>query len=457
VNIIDEVSSVLAAVSAPPKWVVAYSGGLDSCVLLHVLHRLRLQNPAVEFRAVHVNHGLSERAADWVMHCQSVCRDFSISLEVKDVDISLCRRELGIESAARLKRYGALKEGLASDEVLLCAHHQDDQAETLLLQLMRGTGVRGLAGMDRLVDGPEARILRPLLQLSRHDLYVYATQNKLSWVEDDSNQNTDFNRNYIRHCVIPVLRERWPAVSKTLSRTAQNCRDADVLLQQLAERDLQDMGYNDSCSQTHKEMLAWCSRLPLNKLRLLSARRRANVLRFWLGEHGIRMLTRSVLNQVDRLITSVRLDSLGSIDVKASEFFFNDSGVAPGMYRIRKWGCYLYLVSEDFYLHSGNEIISWDLSGVLQIPSLRRSLELDCVLPYLPSDCVLSDCSIRFRQGGERIRLFGESFHRSLKQCFQLWRVPPWVRNRVPLLFCGEGLVLVVGYPYRNNEEKHEA
>ncbi len=228
-------SSILRLPRAP-HFLVAYSGGMDSHVLLHALAQLRPQLPGIAVRAVHVEHGLHPQSAQWARHCMTVCAQLDIACEVRAVD---ARAPDGVspEAAARAARYAALAEAVPCGGILLTAHHQDDQAETLLLQLLRGGGPRGLAGMAPVSRFGTAWLARPLLEFSHAALRAYAVTQKLQWVDDSSNVETRFDRNYLRHEIMPGLRRRWPSAGVTLGRAAQHCAEAAELLDGLAQAD----------------------------------------------------------------------------------------------------------------------------------------------------------------------------------------------------------------------------
>jgi tRNA(Ile)-lysidine synthase len=224
----------LNRLAAGRRFCLAFSGGIDSHVLLHILANATPSLPS--FRVIHINHGLNQDSASWAEHCSAVCHALgitfkSISVTVTNIDT------LGLEAAARRARYQAFSQELAADEVLLTAQHQQDQAETLMLQLLRGAGPKGLSAMwpETLNNG--LSILRPLLAVSKQAIRDYAKLHQLVWVNDPSNNDTRIKRNYLRQRVWPQLEEYWPALDKTLSRSAEHCREAVVLLHELAAID----------------------------------------------------------------------------------------------------------------------------------------------------------------------------------------------------------------------------
>ena len=222
------------------RYWLAYSGGLDSHALLHAMHGLRAQQRGIILCAVHVHHGLRPEADQWAAHCMSVCAALEIPCQVLHVQARPAAGE-SPEDAARCARYQALRDVIGAGDCLLTAHHQDDQAETLLLQLLRGAGVAGLAGMPACAAFGTGLLARPLLSHSRAELRAYAERHGLHWVEDGSNAETGYDRNYLRHEILPRLRARWPATAAVLTRSAGHCAAATDLLQILAAQDLANL------------------------------------------------------------------------------------------------------------------------------------------------------------------------------------------------------------------------
>lgn len=211
--------------SLPTYW-VAYSGGLDSTVLLHQLVQQKKEN----LRAVHIHHGLNPKANDWQQHCENVCREFNVELTIHKIDLSASHEN--IEERARNLRYEFFASLLQENDCLLTGHHQDDQAETVLLQLLRGAGPKGLSAMPEKSKLGKGFLLRPFLNIPRDELLVYAQEHQLKWIDDDSNHNTHFSRNFIRQEIIPLLKQRWPSVSETISRSAKHCAETENLLEE---------------------------------------------------------------------------------------------------------------------------------------------------------------------------------------------------------------------------------
>ena len=396
---------------------VAYSGGCDSCVLLHALASLCSQL-SVELRAVHVDHRLNPHSAHWAAHCRSVCEALGVDSVGLQVD-AVPRGGESPEAAARRARYTALQALMEEGDVICTAHHQDDQAETLLLQLLRGAGPKGMAAMPFEGKLGRAKLIRPLLSFSRDELYEYATAQGLTWIEDPSNADTGFNRNYIRHQVVPVLQQRWPAVNRVLCRGAGHCGEAAQLLDELAAMDLVVVAGTEA------------DRLVVARLLELSVARQKNLLRYWLRGLGFSLPSESKLHHI-----------LSDVLVAAPDAA---PCVAWSGVEIRRFRGALYAVREAVAFASDSSL-PVTINQTVQLPDGSR-LDLvveDGALRLSLAKLRQAPLAIRFRQGGESIRPVGCHHHRSLKNLFQEAGIAPWLRRRQPLLYVGDELVAVV-------------
>ncbi len=403
----------------PPMLWVAYSGGVDSHVLLDLLNEARAL-PAwpstTRLGAIHVNHGLQDQADDWERHCLQVCDGYGIDFAALAVDASPARGD-SPEAAARDARYLALADRLPAGHWLLTAHHQDDQAETLLLQLLRGAGPRGLAAMPVAADFTEGRLLRPLLEYSRDQLVSYANRRGLHWIEDPSNACTGFDRNYLRTRVMPRLHERWPGAAKTLQRAAAHQAEVAGLLDQLAATDL--------------SVTAVCgNRIALTYLRELNAARRRNLLRFWLRGLDLPMPDQRQLAQAERDLLHARDDAEPCVAWPGAE--------------LRVYRGWLYALAPAPQ-PAADTRFQWDLREPLTLGQAGGVLEAQPTQGQglrLPG---AGGAEIRFRQGGETLRVPGRGCRHTLKHLFQEAGVPPWERGRVPLLYADGQLLAVAG------------
>jgi tRNA(Ile)-lysidine synthase len=407
--------SFLTGLPAVSGYCLAYSGGLDSSVLLDALCRSGARN---RLRAIHINHQLQGAADGWADHCRQRCRYYGVPLQVISVNAGAAPGE-SPEAAARQARYQALAQHLHADECLLSAQHQNDQAETLLLQLLRGSGPAGLAAMPEIVRFAGGWLARPWLQHGRAAILHYAEAHQLPWVEDASNQRLDYDRNYLRARLIPLLLERWPGAIKTLARSANLQAQASALLDQLGEEDLH---------------LKQCPRNPgaLSVQRLLSqqtAGRMRNTLRYWISRHGLATPSAAQLEQIVEAL-SARPDSTPVV---------NWPGGSVGRYQDS-----LYAFANLAPLPA--EKWSWNPEQALVIPAIGLELKTgDLEQIGLVLTAVKQPLTVGFRRGGERILLPGRPHRHQLKKLLQEREVPPWLRERLPLLFHGDELIAVLG------------
>jgi len=402
---------------APQRFIVAYSGGLDSHCLLHLLSACREQL-AVSVEAVHVHHGLQSDADSWVNHCKKVCQQLDVPLTVLNVEGRAVKGE-SPEAAARNARYVGLQEVIKQGDILLTAQHRDDQAETLLLQLFRGSSSRGQSSMPRQRNFSAGEHWRPLLDVSRDELRDYAEQQQLDWIEDPSNRDTRFDRNFLRHDVMPVLHSRWPAINETLSRVASQHAENEMLLESLAAQDMQGMlGAEHSLSVTG--------------LNSLDEARQRNVLRLWLRQQDLALPSRRKLLQVQR-------DMLGAGEDRNPHLEW--SGV-----ELRRYRDYLYAM-RPLPAVDENWQGEWDLRQELTLPWSGQLTSRETIGEGLHTELLESGESVqlRLRHGGEHCRPAGRGQQHSLKNLFQEAGVPPWQRQRMPLLFVGEELIAVPG------------
>lgn len=251
---------------------VAFSGGVDSTVLLAALAELKAAGSPGRLRALHVDHQLHPDSARWQVHCAEVAASLGVDYSSEQVTVPESSGK-GIEAAARTVRYEALRGHLKAGEILLTAHHADDQLETVLLALMRGSGVRGLSGMPSSAPCSSGWHQRPLLEFTRAELEVWGRERGVRWITDPANSEERYSRSVLRHAVTPVLRERWPQVATVAARSARHLAEAADLLDDLARLDLAAVGTGDC--------------LQVAALGTLPSPRRRNLLRFWLREQGL--------------------------------------------------------------------------------------------------------------------------------------------------------------------------
>ncbi|WP_438951963.1 tRNA lysidine(34) synthetase TilS [Porticoccus sp.] len=395
---------------------VGYSGGLDSHVLLVSLVKL-LGADAVS--AIHVNHQLSPNAGSWQAHCQQVCDALGVTLNTEQAIVIVNGQ--GVEDAARTARYQAFEKLLPADGLLLLGHHADDQVETVLYRLLRGSGPRGLAGMpvSRYLGGAE--LLRPLLSFTRSDLEKYAMAEELLWIEDESNEDVSFDRNFLRHKVIPILAAHWPDYAVRIAHSARLCRDSDLLSDLLAAQDL-------IAAYEHRERLGWS--ISLEALLSFDELRQANLLRHWAGRHHLAQPGHKVIDAVLYELLPARVDA---------EPLVSWAGI-----QLRRYQRRLYLLPADPDTPDHVPVsLHWDGRGALDLPdksTLSFRVEQGRGIKLTGVDAF----EVRFRNGGERCKPVGRSASNTLKKLFQEYGLEPWLRSRVPLIY-RDGILLAVG------------
>ena len=396
------------------RWCVAYSGGMDSHVLLHLAAELLGTDDAMRLRAVHVDHGLDPRSGSWARHARTVAESLGVPLHVHRVAVR--RDGDGPEAAARQARYAVFAEEIEPGEHLLLAQHADDQAETFLLQALRGSGPDGLAGIPRRRPFAGGVLARPLLGCPRAMLRQVAEAAGLSWLDDPSNDDLSLDRNYLRGEVMPRLERRWPAASRTLGRAALRSAAASHTLLELAREDLDLVRVRGA------------RELDIPELRALSRERAYNALRLWVRQAGWRMPRLADLAQVIDTLVRARDDSSGLVDARE--------------YQFRRFRDRLYLLepqAERSAFHHEwhapfDELAVPEAGLVLTRSACERQ---GIALPDAGS------LTVRSRAGGELIRLGEPAFHKAVKKLLQEAGVPPWRRDAVPLLYRGERLVAV--------------
>ncbi len=404
---LQELTAALLPPTASGQVLVAFSGGLDSTVLLHALAR----DSGARVRAVHVNHGLHPQAEAWQQHCERAASALGVEFHARRVNVALDAED-GVESAARQARYDALRELLAPDETLVTAHHADDQLETVLLALVRGSGVDGLAAMPVCRRFGRGWHVRPLLEFTRDRLLAWARERSLQWLDDPANASLRFDRNHLRQIVVPALRERWPSVARAASRSAGHLAEAAQLLDALAAQDFASA------------RVGGC--LKVAALAQFEPPRRRNLLRFWLKTHGVRRPSTRKLAALEHDVLRAESDRTpvthwDDIEVRRHRGLLYCMPRLPPLASPLEWKWHSPLVLGGL--------------GVLRAQSERGSGLKRAALP--------DRLSVRTRTGGERLRLPGRRHRHELKNLLQEAGILPWWRERLPLLYAGENLIAV--------------
>lgn len=431
-KLLAKLNDIQKARDSTLRFWVAYSGGLDSHVLLHTLSKSREALPEIEVRALHIHHGLHADADKWQAHCVSVCQALSIPIEVMKVDAQPKAGE-SPEAVARDARYQAMEKFIQTGDCLLTAHHQDDQAETVLLQLLRGSGPRGLAAMP--VDAPfgQGRHARPLLSFTRAELLDYAQHESLEWIEDGSNTDTRFDRNFIRHKILPTLKTRWPAAATTISRVAVHSAEASRILDETAETDLQKVRLQQtgqlSGSQLSNSQFS-NSQLSIKALKLLTGSQIRNCLRGWLHELKLPLPSTAQMERVIYDVLNASPDASPTVHWPGAE--------------IRRYRDALFAM-QPLPAHDAGQVLDWDCREPLPIPGLFCSLR---ALPVTGKGlqenlCLKEGVQVKFRHGGEVCRPAGREHTHTVKKLMQEFGVPTWERDRIPMFHLGGQLAAV--------------
>jgi len=395
-------ASRLPPIAAPAPVLVGFSGGLDSMVLLHLL----AQDPAQRahgLRAIHVHHGLQAAAADWATHCQRQCEAWQVPLHVAHVRVD-SNAGNGPEAAARAARHAAFAEHLQPGEWLALAHHQDDQAETFLLRALRGSGIDGLAAMHERRAFAAGQLWRPLLHVPRTMLQAHARLHRLHWIEDPSNTDDAFDRNYLRNTVMPLLARRWPEAASMLARSAALASEASNLLH----------------AQDQQALLACIDddgSVSVTALQALPPPACARVLRLWVQQRGLPPLPGNGVARIGH-------DLLGAAHDQQAAFRWQQA-------RIVRWRDRLHAIGDALPHWPAGWQAQWDGHAPLSLPD-GGSLELHGAPAFD------TPVQVRQRSGGERIHLPGRSHTHLLKHCLQEAALPPWLRPHLPLLCDGE-------------------
>ncbi|MFI4938820.1 MAG: tRNA lysidine(34) synthetase TilS [Burkholderiales bacterium] len=437
----DEISPDAPIVSVLPAnrtaLAIAYSGGLDSTVLLHLARAYAIDND-VTLHAFHIHHGLSPHADRWLQHCRQACAALRIAFDARHVTLSQ-QDKGGIEEAARIARYAALGALCMAHEapLLLTAHHLDDQAETVLLQLLRGSGVAGMSGMEvanrapDMLGSPLLTVARPLLSVSRAELEDYARANDIAYIEDESNRDPRYARNALRHQVMPALAACFPGFQQRFARTAQHAQAGQRLLVELAAQDMAAARVGDA--------------LDVNHIRRLGADRADNLLRYWFGSLGIRMPSTAWLNEMRTQLLEAKDDA--------------QLCVTHADCHIRRHRGRVFITPRSAETASEVDpaVFTWRGEALFYFPAYRGTLHFDAVEideagatagsnTGIDVDWLLNrECLLHYRQGGERLKPALNRPTKSLKHHYQAMDIPAWERLRLPLVSSGGQLLFAAG------------
>ena len=409
----DLIENALADL-APGAILVGHSGGLDSTVLLHALAESRKARER-GLRAVHVDHRLQSDSAMWARHCEGFAIQLGVPIEMRSVEVARSPG-LGLEANARRARYGAIETMLAEGEILALAHHRDDQAETVLMKLLRGAGPEGLGAMRTLRRLGRGFAWRPLLTLPRAALRNYADHHKLTWIEDPSNADVSLDRNFMRIEVLPRITRRWPEAETSIAQSATWARAAADYIDEEAERALASVQGLDPATMRFREWLALHDAL------------RDPVLRRWLRSIGLPEPTQFQVAELVRQLAEAAEDKQPCVRW-------------PGV-EVRRYRELLYALP-PLQLTP----LDWtaEFTGApLELPADVGVLRLVAIAHDAPEPVLEAPATVRFRRGGESLRVQGGAHTRELRDLLQEAGVPPWQRSRLPLVFDATGGLLAV-------------
>ncbi len=390
---------------------MGFSGGLDSSVLIHLLSQMRAKLN-FKLKAIHVHHGLSSSADDWLNFCKEKCKLLDIEFHSEKVKINE-KTSLGIEGEARKLRYKAIKE--TQKDIVALGHHQNDQAETLMLQLLRGAGLKGLAAMPEFDS--KRKFWRPLLNIKKDTLEKYAKDKKIEYIEDESNQDINFDRNFIRKKVLPLIESRYPSSIETMSRSAINISEGHHLNELVALDDSKSVMSDDG------------KYLFITDLKSLPKIRAINLIRWWLSFNNLLMPSRRNIDELYKQILLIKRDT--SLNLKISD----DAS-------IRAYNNKLFIVSLD--INPSKFDLKWSGQEELYLPNKTKLQFIKIKEGGLSlSKLGVKTLRVRSRAGGEKLKPFSDQPSRSLKYLFQTADIPIWERGQIPLIFAKNQLVAV--------------
>ena len=386
---------------------MGFSGGIDSTALLHALYRVR-DRLGAPLKAIHFHHGLHPEADAWSRHCHEFCSQRRITLVTRSLEMAALKPS-NVEETGRNLRYRALAEILDRDEVYLTAHHADDQAETVFLNLMRGSGPEGLAGIPELRQLGKGWVARPLLNWSRSDLVDYAQCNDLKWMEDPSNRDESFDRNFLRNRLFPLIESRWPEISKRLNRSARIAKIASEALSYFI-------------GSSTNGLLGHSCRMPIGPLLKHELALQTLIVRQWLRQQEIPPPPEARL-----------LEFLDQLSVAGND---SQAEVCWRDWRMKHFQGSIWL--QDISTPLVCQRFSWTDELSMNLGTKLGSLQVTGAVDHVPDGWMVD----RRKEGG-RIQLEARTPRRTLKECFRLAGIPPWIREAIPILYWDEEVAAI--------------
>ncbi|WP_373778156.1 tRNA lysidine(34) synthetase TilS [Glaesserella sp.] len=405
-------------------FLVGLSGGIDSVVLLHLFNQAKATFN-LHLRAIHIHHGLSPNADHWVEFCQQLCGNWNIPFTVRHVGVS---GKQGIEAEARKARYQAIDEVIQPNEVLATAHHLDDQAETFFLALKRGSGLKGLSAMQAVSFQQNFANFRPLLGFSKGEIIDYAIQNHLQWIEDESNSNTHYDRNFLRQAVLPQLNQRWVQFNRMVARSAEHCAEQQQLIEELLADEL-----NHRIDSTKQ-------RLDIGGFHAFSGLKQQQLIRLWLARSNVAMPSQKQLEQIIQKLILAKQDK--NPQVKLGELIVRR--YQQGIFITKAFAdTHDFAVELPYPLQ--NSIILPDNIGSIQ----RNATSLICKFSektdrlQLPRTLWDQPLKLKLHHSG-KVKIYGKPLREEMKKIWQQHHIPVWQRSRTPLLFFEDQFVMLL-------------
>ena len=392
------------------EFLIAYSGGCDSTALLYFANKTARKNK-INIRAIHVNHNLNKESKKWENHCKEFCKGINVELYIENVNIILKPGD-SVEEKAREERYLSIYSQMGKKTLMMTAHHGDDQAETFLYQLFRGSGAKGLSSMPRIKKIKKGFHFRPFLAFNKKTLEDFVAFKSLSYVEDLSNNNTDFSRNFIRKEILPNIKRKWPSCASTISRSAQNLSELFKLNEDLAMIDIQKFLVKNIC------------KLSIS-VRGLDKYRCNNVIRYWISKNNYRMPSVEQMNSIYSNVINAGKDKV--------PFFLCSE------YEIRRHNDYIEIML-PLKNHDSSIVYKWKYMATLVITNLSLNLSWNDLEKRFGRK-IAYDVEVRFRKSGENIKLYNSK--KSLKDYMREINMPPWKRDRTPLIYIDKELRVI--------------
>ncbi|CAL4319390.1 tRNA lysidine(34) synthetase TilS [Buchnera aphidicola] len=401
-------------------FLIAYSGGIDSTVLLYKMIKIKKNYPKIQIRAIHINHNIQSSSNQWEEHCIEVCQHSHVPLILEKINTKFKKN---VEEKLRIERYKIIFNHLMPDEILLTGHHLNDQCETLILSLKRGSGPTGLSGIYSERFFGQKKIVRPFLKIKKKELEQWANHKKIKWIEDFSNLNINYDRNFIRHKIIPILEKRWPFFLKNCSRTAMICSEETKLKNILLKEKIKnfincDTSLNFSFFKNMKKEI--CTAL----------------IRYWISLKNIKMPSYKLIECIYNEIIFSKTDANPKIIIKKNE--------------IRRYKNSLYFIKTQKNIN--NRLIFWhNQNKKLFLPNNLGYLIQNNKGFVLPAPKKNELINIRFQFEG-KILIIGREKRRKIKKIWQECNIPPWLRTQIPLLFYNNHFISAIGVFVINRE-----